>query len=141
MYIYPANEISHLYFPLMKYHIIALAFLISCNSIGNDPSNSQNKKEIVKQQSDFKQLLSSNKTYTLNYKIEEQKNSPVKRFTFYVTITANKKTARNSETVAAEKIFWKDDHTLVILPYVEVMQQSTEVGVNPQPKTILIKIK
>jgi len=125
----------------MKYHILALPFLLSCNSISNVPSNPQNKIEIVKQQGDFKQLLSSNNTYTLYYQIEEQKNSPVKRFTFYVSINADHKTARSTETVAAEKIYWKDDQTLAIIPYVEVMQESTEVGVNPQPKTILIKIK
>ncbi len=54
-------------------------------------------------QSNFKQLVSRNNTYLLNYQIEEQKNSPVKRFTFYITTTGTSKTVRPTETITAEK--------------------------------------
>ena len=109
--------------------------------MSKEATNSENNQVIVKQESDFKYMLSKTGTYTLHYKVEEDKNSPVKRFTYYVTTTADKKIARKTETVAAEKIYWKNDYTLAIIPYVEVMRESTEVGVSPQPQEILIIIK
>lgn len=126
---------------LMKYFFLLFASLMSCTSMSTDPENSKSNDVIVNQESDFKHVLSKGGTYTLHYKMEEEKNSPVKRFTYYVTTTADKKVARKSETVAAEKIYWKNNYTLAIIPYVEVMRASTEVGVNPQQQEILITIK
>ena len=125
----------------MKYIIPILAILVSCNSVANEPAGSTKATEPMHHQGDYKKMISKNSTYTLHYKVKEDMTSPVKLFTYYVTSTENNKTIRSSETVAAEKIYWKDDHTLAIIPYTEVMQQSTEVGADPKPKEILINIK
>ena len=125
----------------MKYIIPILAILVSCNSVANEPAVTTKANEPMQQQGDYKKMISKNSTYTLHYKVKEDMTSPVKLFTYYVTSTTNNKTIRSSETVAAEKIYWKDDHTLAIIPYTEVMQQSTEVGADPKPKEILINIK
>lgn len=109
--------------------------------MSKDSENSKSNELIVNQESDFKNMLSKGGTYTLHYRVEEEKNSPVKRFTYYVTTTSDKKVARKIETLAAEKIYWKNNNTLAIIPYVEVMRASTEVGVNPQQQEILITIK
>lgn len=124
----------------MKYIIPIFAILASCKSVANEPAMNS-KNESAQKQESYKKMISENSTYTLHYKVKEDMTSPVKLFTYYVTSTKNNKTIRSSETVAAEKIYWKDDHTLAIIPYTEVMQQSTEVGVDIQPKEILINIK
>lgn len=125
----------------MKYFGFTFILFLSCKGVTNNSSTPNNSHQVMENQVNFKKLLSKNYTYTLNYEIKDQQNSPVKRFTYFITVTKTNKMIRNSETIAAEKIYWKDDSTLAIIPYVEVMQQSNEVGVNPQTKEILIKLK
>ncbi|SEG27689.1 hypothetical protein SAMN05421847_1867 [Halpernia humi] len=96
---------------------------------------------MMDQQSTFRKSLSENNTYTLYYKIAENMNSPVKIFTYYVTDTDTGKMVKKIESIAAEKIYWKDSNTLAIIPYTEMIQKSDVVGEINQPNEILIKIK
>lgn len=107
----------------------------------NSASDEKKSNEIVKVQEGFQQLISKNTTHTLFYKVEKTLNTPVQLIAFYVTNTKSNKVVREIEKIAAERIYWKDDQTLTIIPYVGIVQQSNEVGVQDKIKEILITIK
>lgn len=128
-------------FSIMKYLLLFFMLIISCDSTINSVPDEINSNEIVKKQEGFQRLVSKNTTNTAFYKVDKTMNSPVQLFTFYVTNTKSNKVVRETEKIAAERIYWKDDHTLAIVPYVGMVQQSNEVGVNDKIKEILITIK
>lgn len=110
-------------------------------STNKDPKETPIKNsEIVNTQSNFSKLLSKNSSYTLHFKVEEKMNSPVRFYTYYITSTKDNMIVKKETGIAAEKIYWKNDHTLAIIPYVEVMQQTTEINENHQPNEILIDL-
>lgn len=125
----------------MKYLLFCFLLIISCDSMINSASDEKKSNEIVKVQEGFQQLISKNTTHTLFYKVEKTLNTPVQLIAFYVTNTKSNKVVREIEKIAAERIYWKDDQTLAIIPYVGIVQQSNEVGVQDKIKEILITIK
>lgn len=125
----------------MKYLILIAFSIISCKTNVSKTTELNKNSEMMDQQSTFRKSLSENNTYTLYYKIAENMNSPVKIFTYYVTDTDTGKMVKKIESIAAEKIYWKDSNTLAIIPYTEMIQKSDVVGEINQPNEILIKIK
>ena len=125
---------------IMKYLLLITALITSCKSTDAETSVPKTNTPKVEQVDDFQQLASKNGSYILHYKVKEDKSSPVKWYTYYVTAAKSKKIVKPSEGLTAEKIYWKDDHTLAIIPYTEVMQHSDDVNVNLQPKEILIDL-
>ncbi|WP_103913823.1 hypothetical protein [Halpernia humi] len=125
----------------MKYLFLIAFSIISCKTNVSKTTELNKNSEMMDQQSTFRKSLSENNTYTLYYKIAENMNSPVKIFTYYVTDTDTGKMVKKIESIAAEKIYWKDSNTLAIIPYTEMIQKSDVVGEINQPNEILIKIK
>ena len=125
----------------MKYLILIAFSIISCKTNVSKTTELNKNSEMMDQQSTFRKSFSENNTYTLYYKIAENMNSPVKIFTYYVTDTDTGKMVKKIESIAAEKIYWKDSNTLAIIPYTEMIQKSDVVGEINQPNEILIKIK
>lgn len=125
----------------MKYLILIAFSIISCKTNVSKTTELNKNSEMMDQQSTFRKSLSENNTYTLYYKIAENMSSPVKIFTYYVTDTDTGKMVKKIESIAAEKIYWKDSNTLAIIPYTEMIQKSDVVGEINQPNEILIKIK
>lgn len=88
----------------------------------------------------YKQVLNPSGTYILFYKRIETVNSPVVLIEYFVD---NKKTGKNIKPkarVAAEKIYWKDDISLAIVPYSDAMKHQ-ELNELPENREIIIKIK
>ena len=74
----------------------------------------------------------------MNYKIEEQKDSPVKLIYFIVIRNSDTKIIKK-DTIAGEEIHWKDGVTLSVTPYKEVEKLQT-LEEEPIKNEILIKI-
>lgn len=114
---------------------------ISCETTVKPAINPENTDQPMTQQKDYKTSNNTANTLVLHYKVEEESTNPVRRFTYYVTDRSSGKVIRQSEVVAAEKIYWKDNTTLAVIPYKEVMQKY-EVPGEPEVKNeILIYIK
>lgn len=124
----------------MKYIILIFFLIISCKSYTSHKVDLNKKKEIMDEQSSFKKIMNENGTYALNYRVADNIDSPVKIFTYYVTDTATNRMIKKSEDVAAEKIYWKDNATLAIIPYTGMIQKNDVVGEVNKPNEILIKI-
>ncbi len=125
----------------MKYLVLFSIVIISCKSNNVTVNKSIDKTSVINQQNDYSKLLSSNNSYTLYFKVEKGVSGPVKIFTYYVTNTSTKKTVKSSQQIAAEKIYWKDDHTLAIIPYTEMVQKQSDVYEPEKSNEILINIK
>ena len=78
---------------------------------------------------------------SIHYTIEENLQSPVKMIEYYVVDNKTSKILKEKEKIAGEKIYWKDNYTIAIIPYKEVEKHSLEVHENPIINETLIKIK
>ncbi|MGS0749100.1 hypothetical protein [Halpernia sp. GG3] len=125
----------------MKYLLLLALSIISCKTSASKSIAIKKTNEMVNQKSAFSKLANSDNSYTLYYKIEKNSNSPVKLFTYYVTDNKTNKILKTTEQIAAEKIFWKDDHTLAIIPYTEMIPKNDVVGEPFKIAEILINIK
>ena len=121
-------------------NIVFFCFLvilaIGCNSqnIENNYSNNYIGEEYYS----YQKMQYPTKKFTLNYKIEEQKNSPVKLIYFIVIRTSDKKIIKK-DTITGEEIHWKDSFTLSVTPYKEVEKLQT-LEEEPTVNEILIKL-
>lgn len=127
-------------FTIMKYTLFLLLSIISCK-ISPNKTTEIAKNKLVAQQNLFKKVVNGNNSYTLYYKVDENINTPVRIFTYYITNTQTKKIVKSSEQVAAEKMYWKDNNTIAIVPYTEMIQKNNEVGAAEKINEILINIK
>jgi hypothetical protein len=130
-----------LYFLIMKYLIFFIFTISSCKTSTSKTTEVNNVNELVKQQNMFTKIINGDNSYVLYYKVEKSINNPVKIFTYYIMDNQSKKVIKTSEQVAAEKIYWKDNTILAIIPYTEVMQKNDVVGAPDSTNEILIKIK
>ncbi|MBC7555843.1 MAG: hypothetical protein H7195_02660 [Chryseobacterium sp.] len=124
----------------MKYTLFLLLSIISCK-VSPNKTTEITKNKLVAQQSLFTKVVNGNNSYTLYYKVDENINTPVRIFTYYITNTQTKKIVKPSEQVAAEKMYWKDNNTIAITPYTEIIQKNNEVGAPEKINEILINIK
>lgn len=125
----------------MKYLIFFVLSIFSCKSTTNNTLEATKKNEAMVKRSDFIKVANNNNSYNLYYKIDENKHTPVKIFTYYVTNLQTGKVVKPSQQVAAEKIYWKDENTLAIVPYIEMIKENNEVGATPKINEIIINIK
>lgn len=114
--------------------------MISCKTNNAKHKEVNSMSELVGHQNTFFKMLNDNNSLTLYYKVDESINNPVKIFTYYVADSKTKKILKTSEQVAAEKIYWKDNVTLAIIPYSDAMQKNDVVGSPNKNNEILIKI-
>lgn len=124
----------------MKYLLLIFAGMLSCKSTGARAPVSKTAQAKVNPQDAFRQLASKEGSYILYYKVDAPENSPVRQYTYYITSTETNKIVRSTQSVTAEKIYWKTDQILAIIPYTEVMKHSDNVNVNHNPKEILINL-
>lgn len=107
----------------VKTIIFCVFITLSCESKKSmDSLLNQNTNTI---NNDYSTKNSPNNTYTLYYKISEKENSPVKWISYYVIKNSDKKTVKKEEGIAAEKIYWKNDNTIAIIPYQDIIQASS----------------
>lgn len=99
------------------------------------------EQKVAVQDQSFRKVSNNNHTYTLHYKIVENTKSPVRNFTYFVSKYNTSEIIKKQETTAAEKIYWKDNNILAVVPYTDVARQPTEVGSTTNPNEILINIK
>lgn len=125
----------------MKLIIFLIFSTISCATNTSKPPVSSNMEKLTNQQSTFKKIINNNNSYSLFYKVETNVNSPVQLFSYYITDSKTNKVVKKTEQVAAEKIYWKDNNTLAIIPYTEMIQKNDVVGAPVKTNEILIKIK
>lgn len=126
---------------IMKYFIFFLFSITSCKTSNATAMVVHDKNPQMNLKSTFKKMVNANNTYNLFYKVESNMNNPVKIFTYYITDYQTNKMVKTSTQVAAEKIYWKNDTTLAIIPYVEVMKKNDVVEDIEKTNEILIKIK
>lgn len=124
----------------MKYLLLIFAGMLSCKSTEAQAPISKTELAKVNPQDGFRQLTSKEGSYILYYKVDAPENSPVRQYTYYITSTETKKVVRSPQSVTAEKIYWKTDQILAIIPYTEVMKHSANVNENHNPKEILINL-
>lgn len=111
-------------------------FTIGCNS--KNVENNYSNNYIGVDYSSYQKIQDPTRKFTLNYKIEEQKDSPVKLIYFIVIRNSDTKIIKK-DTIAGEEIHWKDGVTLSITPYKEVEKLQT-LEAEPIKNEILIKI-
>ena len=111
-------------------------FTIGCNS--KNVENNYSNNYIGEEYSSYQKMQDPTKKFTLNYKIEEQKNSPVKLIYFIVIRNSDKKIIKK-DTITGEEIHWKDSFTLSVTPYKEVEKLQT-LEEEPTVNEILIKL-
>ena len=111
-------------------------FTIGCNS--KNVENNYSNNFIGVEYSSYQKIQDPTKKFTLNYKIEEQKNSPVKLIYFIVIRNSDKKIIKK-DTITGEEIHWKDSFTLSVTPYKEVEKLQT-LEEEPTVNEILIKL-
>ena len=124
----------------MKYLLLIFAGMLSCKSTDARAPISKTELTKVNPEDGFRQLASKEGSYILYYKVDAPENNPVRQYTYYIISTETKKIVRSSQSVTAEKIYWKTDQILAIIPYTEVMKHSDNVNVNHNPKEILINL-
>ena len=121
-------------------NIVFFCFLvilaIGCNS--QNIENNYSNNYIGEEYSSYQKMQDPTKKFTLNYKIEEQKNSPVKLIYFIVIRNSDKKIIKK-DTITGEEIHWKDSFTLSVTPYKEVEKLQT-LEEEPTVNEILIKL-
>ena len=121
-------------------NIVFFCFLVfftigcKCKNVENNYSNNY----IGVDYSSYQKIQDPTKKFTLNYKIEEQKNSPVKLIYFIVIRNSDKKIIKK-DTITGEEIHWKDSFTLSVTPYKEVEKLQT-LEEEPTVNEILIKL-
>lgn len=129
----------------MKFFSV-LMFLVSCTAMqktGTTPEsdlNVSNSGQIAPARENFKHVVSPSGTYILYYKKKENANSPVIMLEYFVISKKTGKTIKAKETLAAEKIYWKDNNSIAIIPYEDAMKHQ-ELGEEPENREIIIKIK
>ena len=111
-------------------------FAIGCNS--KNVENNYSNNYIRADYSSYQKIQDPTRKFTLNYKIEEQKDSPVKLIYFIVIRNSDKKIIKK-DTITGEEIHWKDSFTLSVTPYKEVEKLQTLEG-EPTINEILIKL-
>ena len=111
-------------------------FTIGCNS--KNVENNYSNNYIGEEYSSYQKMQDPTKKFTLNYKIEEQKDSPVKLIYFIVIRNSDKKIIKK-DTITGEEIHWKDSFTLSVTPYKEVEKLQT-LEEEPTVNEILIKL-
>ena len=121
-------------------NIVFFCFLvilaIGCNS--QNIENNYSNNYIGEEYSSYQKMQDPTKKFTLNYKIEEQKDSPVKLIYFIVIRNSDTKIIKK-DTIAGEEIHWKDSFTLSVTPYKEVEKLQT-LEEEPTVNEILIKL-
>ena len=121
-------------------NIVFFCFLvilaIGCNS--QNIENNYSNNYIGEEYSSYQKIQDPTRKFTLNYKIEEQKDSPVKLIYFIVIRNSDTKIIKK-DTIAGEEIHWKDGVTLSVTPYKEVEKLQT-LEEEPTVNEILIKL-
>lgn len=120
---------------MIRIIFIFLFAIISCKSTTGTKESSEN---MVKE-SGYKILPNQAKTFEIHFKKEESVSQPPK-ITYFVTQYGTSKIRRNKETILAEKIYWKSNNVIAIIPNREVIQAETEVGKSNNASEILITI-
>ena len=120
----------------MKLHLFLFFILFSCKPVVD--ANKQTI-EAIKDKT-FKVIPNSDRTLKLYFKKEESFADPIPKVTYLVTDYQTENVKKNLETVAAEKIYWKSNTVIAVIPYHEVMKEPTEVGKIDNKNEILIKI-
>ena len=126
---------------IMKFIIFSTLLLFSCKTNTSKAPELSNMNELLNQQNAFTKILNGDNSLVLYYKVEKNKSNPVKIFTYYVVDGHSKNIVKSADQVAAEKIYWRDNKTLAIIPYTEVIQKDINVGDTDKSNEILIKIK
>lgn len=121
----------------MRFIILIFFLVLSCKPV--DVKNQQPTK--VEKDSSYVVIPNATKTLKLHFKKEEKISDPVTRITYFVTDYNTENVRKKTETIAAEKIYWKSDKVLAIIPYAEVMKEQTGVSVANEKNEILITIK
>lgn len=122
----------------MRVFFVFFILMISCQPSQKAINYANSESEIMKE-SAFLKKESPDKKNILYYKIEQQKNSPVKWMTFFVVKAKDKTILRAQESRAAENIYWKDSNTIVLVTYKEVEQSSIFPEENNNNNEIIIK--
>ena len=120
----------------MKLHLFLFFILFSCKPVVD--ANKQTI-EAIKDKT-FKVIPNSSRTLKLYFKKEESFADPIPKVSYFVTDYQTENVKKNLETVAAEKIYWKSNTVIAVIPYHEVMKEPTEVGKIDNKNEILIKI-
>lgn len=115
--------------------------LMSCETQSKADSVKISAKNLEVNQMNYKTVSNSDNTLTLHYSVKEEITDPVRIFSYYVTDSSTKNTVKTLEKVAAEKIYWKDNNTIAIIPYKEVMQKEDDLNAPRIENELLIKIK
>lgn len=122
----------------MKLLIIFSLLVMSCTSksVNLQPRGEDEMQE----KSGYKSALNSTNTYILYYKVNQEIDTPVKIFSYWVKEKSTGKTILKETEMAAEQIYWKNADTLAIIPYHDAIRAETVPGASTV-KEILIKIK
>lgn len=123
----------------MRVFVVFLIFVISCQP-SQKAINHANSESKIMMESTFLKKESPDKKYILFYKIDQQKNSPVKWITFFVVKAKDETIVRPQEGFAAEDIYWKDANTIALVAYKEVEQSSSIPNQNTNNNEIIIKL-
>lgn len=132
------------YFMIYIKFILLFSFIFFQNCRSKDKSTIDTTLSTLPEMRDnqaYKKSPNPSHTLILNYTITESVKSPVKMITYYVTDVNSNKVIYSKKEVAAERISWKDDQTLMIVPYIGMVKKTEEVGQEDESTTILIKIK
>lgn len=119
----------------MRYFFsLFIMMLISCTTNNNNLSI---ENDYTRQ---YKKKLNENGTYIIYYKINNLENSSIKNISFFVTDKKNK-IVRKEETITAEKIDWKDNNTISVIPYVGIIEKEEEISDTLKSNEKLITIQ
>lgn len=117
-------------------------FFTSCETSVKSTKSTTEKDVAMVQETDYKISANKSNTRMLHYKLEESISNPIPRITYYVTDQLSKKVVTEKAVVAAEKIYWKNNTTLAIIPYKGMIKKEEipDVNINANNE-ILIPIK
>lgn len=122
-----------------------LLMVLSCKAADQQllktlPKTTELSEEGVNQKVKFKNSPNASGTMVLYYRVIHAVNSPVTSVEFYVKEQKSGKILKPTETLAAEKIYWKDNNSIAVIPYEDAMKHQ-ELGEILETREIIIKIK
>lgn len=122
--------------------LVLLISLLSCSAktATSPDQNPDLGMSVENLQTNLKSINNKDNTATLHYIISGEKNSPVRKVEYYITDTKSGKIIKTKETVAAEKIYWKDNQSIAIVPYSDAPRQEV-LGSPNIDNEIIVKIK
>ncbi|MXV37949.1 hypothetical protein GO491_04555 [Flavobacteriaceae bacterium Ap0902] len=80
-------------------------------------------------QNDYTSVYNGNKTLILYYKIEQTRSDPAKHFTYFVERVSDGLKIYE-DTFRGENIAWYDNQSLVLTPYVGIIQKPDDSLLN-----------